>query len=82
MEDKVYIENILKDIPILYDKKENCCGCSACFAICSKHAITMETDEEGFAYPVVNKEKCVRCYQCLKVCAFKAGQRQRGYMGA
>lgn len=57
-----------KPIPVLYERKELCCGCTACYAICPKSAITMEPDEEGFLYPVVNEEKCVRCYQCLKVC--------------
>ena len=31
----------------------------------------MQPDEEGFLYPVVDKEKCVKCYACIKVCAFK-----------
>ena len=60
-----------KNIPVLYERKELCCGCTACYAICPKNAITMEPDEEGFLYPVVNEEKCVRCYQCLKVCPIK-----------
>ena len=61
-----------KPIPCLYERKELCCGCTACYAICSKNAISMEPDEEGFLYPVVSEEKCVRCYQCLKVCPIKA----------
>ena len=60
-----------KNIPVLYERKELCCGCTACYAICPKNAITMEPDEEGFLYPVVNEEKCVRCYQCWKVCPIK-----------
>jgi len=60
-----------KEFPILYNEKEECCGCSACFAICSMQAISMEADEEGFLYPLINEEKCIRCYQCLKVCPFK-----------
>ena len=35
---------------------EECTGCGACFAICPQKAIKMEEDEEGFLYPVVNKE--------------------------
>lgn len=61
----------MKSIPILYKKKEDCCGCTACYSICPRNAITMEDDEEGFEYPVINIDKCVRCYLCLKVCPFK-----------
>ncbi|KGK89557.1 4Fe-4S dicluster domain-containing protein [Clostridium sp. HMP27] len=64
-----------KDLPILYEKKEDCCGCTACYAICPKDAISMKTDEEGFVYPVINESKCVRCYMCLKVCVFKKVQQ-------
>lgn len=57
--------------PILYKKKSECCGCTACYAICPKGAISMLPDEEGFLYPTIDKEKCVKCYACVKVCAFK-----------
>lgn len=60
-----------KEIPILYKRKEECCGCTACYAICSKEAISMVEDEEGFEYPVIDDSKCIRCYQCIKVCPFK-----------
>lgn len=40
-----------KPIPILYERKELCCGCTACYAICPKQAISMQPDEEGFLYP-------------------------------
>ena len=49
-------------------KKENCCGCTACANICPKNAIEMKEDEEGFMYPVIDKNKCVNCGICDKVC--------------
>lgn len=48
--------------------KENCCGCNACGDICAHKAITFKTDNEGFWYPEVDKEKCVDCGLCEKVC--------------
>lgn len=52
----------------VYDGKENCTGCFACYSICPKQAITMEQDEKGFKYPVINKEKCIDCGMCKKTC--------------
>lgn len=52
-------------------KKEECCGCTACYAICPKEAISMIEDEEGFEYPYICEEKCICCYKCMKVCPIK-----------
>lgn len=60
-----------KENPVLYNKKDECCGCTACFAICPKSAITMVEDEEGFEYPQINSEKCIKCYRCVNVCPIK-----------
>ncbi len=60
-----------KEILVLYNRKEECCGCTACYAICPSHAITMEPDNEGFLYPVIDTEKCVLCKRCIKVCPLK-----------
>lgn len=57
-----------KPLPILYHRKEECCGCTACYAICPMTAILMVEDEEGFEYPKVDGEKCIRCYRCIEVC--------------
>lgn len=61
----------IRELPILYERKELCCGCSACFAICPKGAVKMIEDEEGFEYPIIDENKCIRCYKCLNVCPIK-----------
>ena len=61
----------MKEIPVLYEKKVLCCGCSACLAVCPKGAIRMIEDEEGFEYPVIDEVTCINCRQCVAVCPIK-----------
>lgn len=49
-------------------RKEECCGCGACYDVCAKQAIIWEADVEGFFYPRVDATKCVNCGLCNKVC--------------
>ncbi len=60
------------EYPVLFETKADCCGCTACYAICPKGAISMIEDEEGFEYPQIDHSKCISCYKCLRVCPFKA----------
>lgn len=59
------------------NKKQDCCGCTACAAICPKDAIIMKEDNEGFLYPTVDKETCINCGACEKVCPIKYPIRQQ-----
>ena len=56
-------------MPVLKTDEE-CCGCTACAAICGHDAITMTQDALGFLYPKVNYDKCIECKLCEKVCSF------------
>ena len=53
--------------PLLADRTR-CTGCSACAACCPRDAITLVRDKEGFAFPRVDPEACVRCGICTKTC--------------
>ena len=53
---------------ITIKNKSECCGCSACKQACPKKCISMQEDEEGFLYPIVNIESCIDCGKCEKVC--------------
>lgn len=64
-------------LPDLWPNKDDCCGCTACWAICPVSAIEMSEDEEGFLYPVIDASKCIRCHKCLKICAFKTDKQER-----
>ena len=48
--------------------KIDCCGCNACGDICPKDAISFHTDNEGFWYPEVDKDKCIDCHLCERTC--------------
>ena len=57
--------------------KIDCCGCYGCYNICSTKAIEMIDDEKGFKYPVVNKEKCIHCGLCEKVCPIINNKKEK-----
>ena len=63
---------------IWLDKKD-CTGCSACYNICPKNAISMEEDECGFKYPKIDQEKCINCGLCKKTCPIVAKSIQIRY---
>ncbi|RKD91981.1 Coenzyme F420 hydrogenase/dehydrogenase, beta subunit C-terminal domain [Mangrovibacterium diazotrophicum] len=49
-------------------KKEECYGCMACVNACGTDSISITRDSEGFIYPAVDKNKCILCGKCAKVC--------------
>lgn len=49
-----------------FDNK--CTGCFACFSICPVYAIDMIDNSEGFLYPSITNEICIRCKKCVLVC--------------
>lgn len=58
------LENSIKKIIC----NKTCVGCTLCFQICNKKAISMTTDEEGFTIPSINKTVCINCGKCLNSC--------------
>ena len=71
MEDCNVDKSTQKQIPVLFESPEMCCGCSACYSVCPVAAIKMQRNDEGFLYPMIDESKCIRCYKCLNVCDFK-----------
>ena len=55
----------------LFNQKKNCCNCTACMNICPKQAITIKPDENGFSFPEIDRDLCIECGLCNKVCAFQ-----------
>lgn len=49
-------------------EKKDCTGCYACASICPTNCISMTNDKEGFWYPEVDNDKCIKCGKCINVC--------------
>ncbi len=60
-------------------RKERCCGCGACAAICPRDCISMVRDEEGFDYPAVEQARCTACGTCVAVCPVLVPPDAAGY---
>ena len=45
-----------------------CSGCSVCYTICPANAIKIELSKDGFYNAILDKQKCIDCGKCLKVC--------------
>lgn len=50
------------------NEKKDCMGCYACENKCPVNCIDMVCDYEGFWYPEVDYERCIKCNQCVDVC--------------
>lgn len=50
------------------ENRASCTGCGACAQICARHAIQMRENSEGFLYPVIDKNLCVKCGMCDSRC--------------
>ncbi|MBO7229351.1 MAG: Coenzyme F420 hydrogenase/dehydrogenase, beta subunit C-terminal domain [Bacteroidales bacterium] len=48
--------------------KQQCCGCSACSAVCPQQCIEMKEDELGFLHPFIDSTSCIGCSLCEKTC--------------
>lgn len=57
----------------VYESKNKCCGCAACMNVCPKQAITMQYGDDGYLYPVIDREKCIGCGLCQKKCQYNEG---------
>ena len=56
---------------------EECCGCGVCATRCPVDAIIMKDDEEGFAYALIDEQRCINCGKCKEICQFKKALDQR-----
>ena len=45
-----------------------CTGCKACGDQCPTHCITFKNEGDGFWYPQINHDTCIKCHSCERVC--------------
>ncbi len=58
-------------------KEKDCCGCGACADICPKKCINLLFNENGFLFPKVDKNLCINCQLCNKVCPIYNVRKRR-----
>lgn len=46
----------------------DCTGCMVCAGVCTKKAISIQIDDEGFSHPIIDDNVCVGCNMCVKTC--------------
>lgn len=47
---------------------DKCTGCAACMNICPTGSISMEEDQYGVLYPVIDSSTCISCKKCTRTC--------------
>lgn len=47
---------------------KKCTGCAVCKNLCPHSAIRMESNKEGFLYPIIDIDNCIDCGLCAKKC--------------
>lgn len=64
---------------VLLHERAQCCGCLACMDACLQKAITVQVDKEGFCYPNIQRDLCVECGRCEKVCPCKGKENKEEF---
>lgn len=56
------------DNTIMKVQNQECVGCKACEMVCPVSAVIFKRDREGFEYPAIDTDRCIRCGKCLAAC--------------
>ena len=59
----------MENIYLIQHNKKDCNGCGICTLGCPTNAIKMVEDKEGFFYPQIDEEKCIKCNKCKNICS-------------
>lgn len=47
---------------------KECTACGACVQICTASCIYLSADSSGVVYPIIERNNCIKCNACTKVC--------------
>ncbi len=57
-----------------FDQIHSCYGCGLCAVVCPENIVSIKLSAEGFYIPIIsNKDKCIHCDLCEKVCSYLDG---------
>jgi len=62
---------------INFDFNKNCYGCKNCENACPVGAIKIIENSEGITIPKVDKDKCINCGKCDKVCPYLNNEKNK-----
>lgn len=57
-----------QEVTVADFRKKLCYGCGLCTYVCPKKCLELQWDDEGFYYPVVDENRCIKCGCCVKKC--------------
>lgn len=58
---------------------DKCIGCTLCFSVCPKKAISFQQDLNGFYVAKINSALCVNCGKCHNSCIMNKRERNNDY---
>lgn len=53
---------------MISNSNSKCTGCRTCENICPKNCISLVENNEGFLFPYIDFEKCIKCNKCSEHC--------------
>lgn len=56
----------------------DCVGCRSCEQSCPQKCIHMVENEEGFLYPMIHMDSCIRCGICFRSCPVSVERKTTG----